>query len=103
MSTAVTTTSPDTPAPLTAPSVAAGASRGRKLLTAFGPSFIVFLLFIGLWFLYQLVLAFQTYGNADAGVAYSAHVGGFIFGAIVAAVAAATGRSTAVSAPGAAA
>jgi membrane associated rhomboid family serine protease len=40
-------------------------------------------LFIGLWFVYQLVLSFQSYGDTDASVAYSAHVGGFITGLLL--------------------
>jgi membrane associated rhomboid family serine protease len=52
---------------------------GRLLWPARIPSW----LFIGLWFLYQLVLSFQSYGDADAGVAYSAHVGGFITGLLL--------------------
>jgi membrane associated rhomboid family serine protease len=41
--------------------------------------------FIGLWFLYQLALSVISLGNlaAGGGVAYSAHVGGFITGLIL--------------------
>jgi membrane associated rhomboid family serine protease len=42
-------------------------------------------IFIGLWFLYQLVLSVVTFGDVagGGGVAYSAHVGGFITGLIL--------------------
>ena len=51
--------------------------------------------FLGFWFLYQLVEA--NFGIFDAhagggGVAFFAHVGGFIFGVIVAALLSGTGR-----------
>jgi membrane associated rhomboid family serine protease len=41
--------------------------------------------FIGLWFLYQLALSVISFGNLEAGggVAYSAHVGGFITGLVL--------------------
>jgi len=52
---------------------------GRLVWPARVPSW----LFIGLWFLYQLVLTFASYGDASAGVAYSAHVGGFITGLLL--------------------
>jgi membrane associated rhomboid family serine protease len=40
---------------------------------------------IGLWFVYQLVEVFLSYNQAaDAGVAYMAHVGGFLAGLIIA-------------------
>jgi membrane associated rhomboid family serine protease len=41
--------------------------------------------FIGLWFLYQLVLGFISLGQVGTGggVAYSAHVGGFITGLVL--------------------
>jgi membrane associated rhomboid family serine protease len=38
-------------------------------------------LVLGLWFLLQLLPAFSTpAGNAGGGVAYFAHIGGFLFG-----------------------
>jgi membrane associated rhomboid family serine protease len=42
-------------------------------------------IFIGLWFLYQLVLSVVSFGDVagGGGVAYSAHVGGFITGLIL--------------------
>jgi rhomboid family protein len=42
-------------------------------------------IFIGLWFLYQLVLSVVAFGDVagGGGVAYSAHVGGFISGLIL--------------------
>ena len=41
--------------------------------------------FIGLWFLYQLALSVISFGDVGAGggVAYSAHVGGFITGVVL--------------------
>jgi membrane associated rhomboid family serine protease len=51
--------------------------------------------FLGFWFLYQLLEAnFGIYGATarGGGVAFFAHVGGFIFGAIVAAVLRGAGR-----------
>jgi rhomboid family protein len=52
---------------------------GRLVWPARVPAWI----FIGLWFLYQLALTFVSYGDTDAGVAYSAHVGGFITGLLL--------------------
>jgi membrane associated rhomboid family serine protease len=42
-------------------------------------------IFIGLWFLYQLVLSVVSFGDVagGGGVAYSAHVGGFITGLVL--------------------
>jgi membrane associated rhomboid family serine protease len=42
-------------------------------------------IFIGLWFLYQLILSVVTFGDVagGGGVAYSAHVGGFITGLVL--------------------
>jgi membrane associated rhomboid family serine protease len=42
-------------------------------------------IFIGLWFLYQLALSVISFGDVSAGggVAYSAHVGGFITGLVL--------------------
>jgi membrane associated rhomboid family serine protease len=40
-------------------------------------------LFIGAWFLYQLVTGLATFGDAGVGVAYSAHIGGFITGLLL--------------------
>jgi membrane associated rhomboid family serine protease len=54
--------------------------------------------YLGLWFLYQLIEAnfglFSTSANGG-GVAFFAHVGGFLFGALVAWLLARTGRITA--------
>ena len=36
---------------------------------------------VGLWFLFQLVSGLQVFGGASSGVAYGAHIGGFIAGA----------------------
>jgi len=41
------------------------------------------LLSIGLWFLLQLVSGAGTLGAAGGGVAYAAHIGGFVIGAIL--------------------
>jgi membrane associated rhomboid family serine protease len=62
--------------------------------------------YLGAWFLFQLIdgnfglLSAQSDGG---GVAFFAHVGGFIFGAVVAVLATATGRATEVNATGASA
>src|SRR5262249_4916381 len=51
--------------------------------------------FLGAWFLYQFIEAnFGLFGSAanGGGVAFFAHVGGFVFGVIVARVLAGTGR-----------
>jgi len=53
--------------------------------------------FLGLWFLYQLIEANFGVFNASAnggGVAFFAHVGGFVFGLIVARLLAGAGRVT---------
>jgi membrane associated rhomboid family serine protease len=64
--------------------------------------------FLGAWFLYQLIEAnFGIFGSTanGGGVAFSAHVGGFVFGVIVARLLTGTGwvapqdRSTALRAP----
>jgi membrane associated rhomboid family serine protease len=60
-----------------------------------GPVRIPAYVFLGLWFLYQLIEAnfglFSTAANGG-GVAFFAHVGGFIFGVIVARALTRTGR-----------
>jgi membrane associated rhomboid family serine protease len=51
--------------------------------------------FLGAWFIYQLIEAnFGIFGAAanGGGVAFFAHVGGFVFGAIVAVVLTSAGR-----------
>jgi len=40
--------------------------------------------FIGLWFILQLLL---SYGGGESGVAYGAHIGGFVFGLALAGIA----------------
>lgn len=40
-------------------------------------------LFIGAWFLYQVVTGLSTMNDAGAGVAYSAHIGGFLTGLLL--------------------
>ena len=52
---------------------------GRLAWTARIPAW----LFIGAWFVYQLINGLETFGDAGAGVAYSAHVGGFIAGLLL--------------------
>jgi len=54
--------------------------------------------FLGLWFLYQLIEANFGLFSASAnggGVAFFAHVGGFVFGLLAAWVLAGAGRVTA--------
>jgi len=52
---------------------------GRIAWTARIPAW----LFIGAWFLYQLVTGVATFDDAGDGVAYAAHVGGFITGLLL--------------------
>lgn len=40
--------------------------------------------FLGVWFFIQLLSGFTTYGAGEGGVAWFAHIGGFVFGVIVA-------------------
>jgi membrane associated rhomboid family serine protease len=49
------------------------------------PTVVPAWIFIGLWFLYQLALSVISFGDLSAGggVAYSAHVGGFVTGLIL--------------------
>jgi membrane associated rhomboid family serine protease len=59
-------------------------------------------IFLGLWFLYQLVEA--NFGMASAaanggGVAFFAHIGGFVFGFVAARILLAAGRIVPQSAP----
>src|SRR5499427_6018721 len=62
---------------------------GSRVLTYIFPVFFVHIpawIFLGLWFLYQLIEANFGLFSASAnggGVAFFAHVGGFIFGAVV--------------------
>jgi membrane associated rhomboid family serine protease len=69
---------------------------GSRILTLFliFPVRISAWVFLGLWFLYQLVEAnFSLIApGAGGGVAFFAHVGGFIFGALVASALAGGGR-----------
>jgi membrane associated rhomboid family serine protease len=62
---------------------------GSRILTYNFPVFLVRIpawIFLGLWFLYQLIEAsfglFSAFGDGG-GVAFFAHVGGFIFGLLV--------------------
>ena len=63
---------------------------GSRILTYNFPVFLVRIpawIFLGLWFLYQLIEASFGLFSAPAnggGVAFSAHVGGFIFGLLAA-------------------
>lgn len=41
-------------------------------------------LFLGVWFFIQLLSGFTTYGAGEGGVAWFAHIGGFVFGWIAA-------------------
>ena len=42
------------------------------------------LAFIGFWIFLQLLFSYATYGGASAGIAFAAHIAGFIFGAFIA-------------------
>jgi len=42
------------------------------------------LVFLGIWFLYQFLLGLSSIGAAGGGVAYFAHIGGFIAGLLLA-------------------
>ncbi len=39
---------------------------------------------VGMWFLFQLISSFGILGGVETGVAYGAHIGGFIAGAVLA-------------------
>lgn len=39
---------------------------------------------VGLWFLFQIISSLGTLGGAGAGVAYGAHIGGFVAGVVLA-------------------
>jgi len=41
-------------------------------------------LFLGLWFVYQFLLGFLSMGAGGGGVAYFAHIGGFVLGVMLA-------------------
>jgi len=80
---------------------------GSRVRTWIFPIFFVSIpawIFLGLWFLYQLIEAnfglFSTSANGG-GVAFFAHVGGFIFGAVVTRLLTGAGRLQATSAPSA--
>ncbi len=53
---------------------------GFFLRIAYLPS----LFFIGIWFLYQFFLGFVSIGMKGGGVAYFAHIGGFVAGILIA-------------------
>lgn len=71
---------------------------GSRVLTWIAPVFLVRIpawIFLGLWFLYQLVEANFGLFSASAnggGVAFFAHVGGFVFGLLGARVLSGAGR-----------
>jgi membrane associated rhomboid family serine protease len=71
---------------------------GSRVLTWIFPIFLVRIpawIWLGLWFLYQLIEGSFGLFNAHAnggGVAFFAHVGGFIFGAVVTRVLTGAGR-----------
>jgi membrane associated rhomboid family serine protease len=46
------------------------------------PAFVA----VGIWFLFQLISGLGALGGASSGVAYGAHIGGFIAGALLAKV-----------------
>ena len=72
---------------------------GSRILTYIYPVFLVRIpawIFLGLWFLYQLIEASFGLFSASAnggGVAFFAHVGGFIFGLLVARLLARAGQA----------
>ena len=72
---------------------------GSRIRTWIFPVFLVRIpawIFLGLWFLYQLIEANFGLFNASAnggGVAFSAHVGGFIFGLLAARLLARAGQA----------
>jgi membrane associated rhomboid family serine protease len=39
---------------------------------------------VGLWFIFQLVSSMGVLGGSDSGIAYAAHIGGFVAGAALA-------------------
>jgi membrane associated rhomboid family serine protease len=71
---------------------------GSRVLTWIFPIFLVRIpawIFLGVWFLYQLIEADFGLFNASAnggGVAFFAHVGGFIFGVLIARILIGAGR-----------
>ena len=71
---------------------------GSRVRTYIIPVFLVSIpawIFLGLWFVYQLIEAnfglFSTSANGG-GVAFFAHVGGFVFGVLVAEILTRSGR-----------
>jgi hypothetical protein len=72
---------------------------GSRILTYIFPVFLVRIpawIFLGLWFFYQLIEASFVLFSASAnggGVAFFAHVGGFIFGLLVARLLARAGQA----------
>ena len=73
---------------------------GSRILTYIVPIFLIRVpawIFLALWFLYQLIEAnfgLFSAGANGGGVAFFAHVGGFVFGVLVARVLAGAGRTT---------
>ena len=76
-----------------------GLHPGSRILTHIFPIFLVRIpawIFLGAWFLYQLIEANFGLFNAHAnggGVAFFAHVGGFIFGLLAARLLARAGQA----------
>ena len=59
------------------------------------PSWVV----IGIWFAFQLLNAYLNFGERGGGVAYGAHIGGFLMGALVAIIIKLTERRSTPSFP----
>ena len=78
---------------------------GSRVRTWIFPVFLVRIpawIFLGLWFLYQLIEAHFGLFSASAnggGVAFFAHVGGFVFGLVVTRVLSGAGRVDAQQVP----
>ena len=78
---------------------------GSRVRTWIFPIFLVRIpawIFLGLWFLYQLIEANFGLFSASAnggGVAFFAHVGGFVFGLVVTRVLSGAGRIDAQQVP----
>jgi membrane associated rhomboid family serine protease len=41
------------------------------------------LVFLGIWLILQLVMGIPLYGSTEGGVAYFAHIGGFVAGMLL--------------------
>jgi membrane associated rhomboid family serine protease len=58
-------------------------SRRVRVLWLYSIMEVPAILSIGVWFLFQLVSGLGMLGGADTGVAYGAHIGGFLAGLIL--------------------